>query len=141
MPPRTTKPCRNRLCRNTTASASGYCETCEPKAEAERRAKEADRNKARGSATERGYGIKWQRARAAYLKKLVLQQQLRVYPCCELCLKKGVITEATIVDHVVPHKGDKQKFWDAKNWQGLCARCHAVKTAKEDGGFGNVSKQ
>ena len=28
-------------------------------------------------------------------------------------------------------------FWDSSNWQGLCAKCHGIKTASEDGGFGN----
>ncbi|WP_289184903.1 HNH endonuclease [uncultured Parasutterella sp.] len=28
-------------------------------------------------------------------------------------------------------------FWDESNWQALCKHCHDVKTAKEDGGFGN----
>jgi 5-methylcytosine-specific restriction protein A len=34
-----------------------------------------------------------------------------------------------VVDHVIPHKGDRALFWDeANNWQALCARCHALKT-------------
>ncbi|ELK38933.1 HNH endonuclease, partial [Brevibacillus agri BAB-2500] len=47
------------------------------------------------------------------------------------------VTTATVVDHIVPHKGDMRKFWDRMNWQALCASCHSKKTAKEDGGFGN----
>ena len=31
---------------------------------------------------------------------------------------------ATVVDHIVPHKGDMALFWDKSNWQGLCAHCH-----------------
>ena len=48
---------------------------------------------------------------------------------------QGRRTPATVVDHIVPHKGDKKLFWDSGNWQPLCGPCHSRKTAKEDGGF------
>jgi len=47
---------------------------------------------------------------------------------------------ARIVDHVIPHRGDQELFWDTSNWQPLCKRCHDVKTAGEDGGFGNRAR-
>lgn len=31
---------------------------------------------------------------------------------------------ATVVDHIVPHGGDLKLFWDVKNWQPLCKKCH-----------------
>ncbi|WP_309242099.1 HNH endonuclease [Paenibacillus sp. S150] len=37
----------------------------------------------------------------------------------------------------MPHKGDMELFWNEANWQPLCASCHGIKTAKEDGGYGN----
>lgn len=37
----------------------------------------------------------------------------------------------TVVDHIVPHRGDVVLFWDQTNWQGLCASCHSSKTARE----------
>lgn len=40
---------------------------------------------------------------------------------------------ATVVDHV---DGDAMNN-DRSNLQPLCASCHAAKTAREDGGFGN----
>lgn len=43
---------------------------------------------------------------------------------------------AEVVDHIVPHKGDLSLFWSRSNWQSLCKRCHDIKTAMEDGGFG-----
>jgi 5-methylcytosine-specific restriction protein A len=46
------------------------------------------------------------------------------------------VVAAVVVDHIIPHKGDKALFWDSGNWQALCKRCHDVKTATEDGGFG-----
>lgn len=54
------------------------------------------------------------------------------HPFCAVC---GA--PATDLDHIRPHKGDKELFWDPANWQALCASCHSRKTAKEDGGYGN----
>lgn len=81
----------------------------------------------RGTAAERGYGYRWQQARERFLKR---------YPLCVHCLKDGQTQAAEVVDHKIPHKGDKALFWDQDNWQGLCKRHHDVKTATEDGGFG-----
>ena len=40
-----------------------------------------------------------------------------------------------MVDHVVPHKGDKRLFWTRQNWAASCKSCHDLKTLSE-GGFG-----
>jgi 5-methylcytosine-specific restriction protein A len=48
------------------------------------------------------------------------------------------LTPATVVDHRIPHKGDKQLFWDSTNWQAMSKPCHDRKTAREDGGFGRT---
>jgi 5-methylcytosine-specific restriction protein A len=79
--------------------------------------------------TARGYGSAWQRARLGYLKAHAL---------CVACLAAGRVAGASVVDHVIPHRGDKRLFWDAGNWQALCKGCHDAKTAREDGGYGNV---
>lgn len=84
----------------------------------------------RGTATQRGYDSRWRRAREQYLKE---------NPLCVECLKEGHITPATVIDHIVPHKGDPVLFWDKGNWQSLCKRHHDIKTAKEDGGFGKLN--
>lgn len=60
---------------------------------------------------------------------------------CVECERGGRLTPATVVDHVIPHKGDRRLFWDMSNWQALCVRCHNSKTAREDGGFGRVVKR
>lgn len=75
------------------------------------------------------YGTaRWARARCAYLQ---------AHPLCVECEKAGRLVTATVVDHVIPHRGDMKLFWDQKNWQALCKSCHDRKTAAEDGGFGN----
>jgi len=83
----------------------------------------------RESSTKRGYDRKWRKARAWYLKQ---------NPWCVRCLANHLRTVATVVDHIIPHRGDKYLFWLITNWQALCKRCHDIKTATEDGGFGRA---
>lgn len=80
----------------------------------------------RGSAHQRGYNSRWQRARAAYLA---------AHPLCVECAKHGRVTPARVVDHVRPHRGDQALFWDERNWQALCDHtspfdCHGAKTGR-----------
>ena len=51
-------------------------------------------------------------------------------PLCNECMKHGRLTPATVVDHVIPHRGDQKLFWDEANWQALCKSCHDRKTVK-----------
>ena len=74
----------------------------------------------RGSAAARGYGRRWQAARAAFLAR---------HPVCACPDRCG--RPATEVDHRVPHRGDPALFWDQANWQPLTRECHARKTAAE----------
>ena len=73
----------------------------------------------RGGADARGYNAEWRRARKAFLQK---------HPLCAECGKAGKLTPATVVDHIIPHRGDKRLFWDENNWQPLCKSCHDQKT-------------
>jgi 5-methylcytosine-specific restriction endonuclease McrA len=34
------------------------------------------------------------------------------------------VTAATVVDHIVPHRGNEALFWSIDNWQPLCQPCH-----------------
>jgi 5-methylcytosine-specific restriction protein A len=61
-------------------------------------------------------------------------------PLCVICAAKGYVKMANVVDHIIPHKGDKALFYDFDNLQSLCTRCHNRKTAREDGGFGNKQR-
>lgn len=69
----------------------------------------------RVSSARRGYGRDWQKARAQFLKD---------HPLCRDHFKRGELKPATVVDHVVPHRGDVARFWDRSNWQSLCSHCH-----------------
>ena len=73
----------------------------------------------RGGAEARGYDSRWRKARAAFLQR---------NPLCNECMKHGRLTPATVVDHVIPHRGDQKLFWDEGNWQALCKSCHDRKT-------------
>mgnify|MGYP001149970312 CR=1 FL=1 len=86
----------------------------------------------RESSTQRGYSYKWQQARKGFLAK---------HPLCAECGRQGRIAAATDLDHIIPHKGDKDAFWARSNWQALCHPCHSRKTATEDGGWGNTIKK
>jgi 5-methylcytosine-specific restriction protein A len=85
----------------------------------------------RGNSAQRGYGSKWRKARATHLEG---------EPLCRHCMARGKTTAATEVDHITPHRGDWSLFWDRLNWQSLCKACHSRKTAKENGGYGNRSR-
>lgn len=76
----------------------------------------------RGSSTQQGYGSPWRRYRASFLQ---------ANPWCVQCARVGTATPATVVDHIVPHRGDQELFWSPENHQALCKRCHDTKTARE----------
>ncbi len=63
--------------------------------------------------------------------KRLRRQILRRDPLCVECDKMGVVEPSTQADHVVPHAGDLDLFYDESNLQGLCRTCHSSKTGKE----------
>jgi len=69
----------------------------------------------RGSASERGYNHRWAKARLTFLARS---------PICIGCEAIGRIEAATIVDHVDPHHGDPEKFWNSGMWQSCCKWHH-----------------
>jgi 5-methylcytosine-specific restriction endonuclease McrA len=95
------------------------------------------------SSTARGYGYKWQQARAGYLV---------LHPFCAYCLREASISYAQdavaiglqcaragiglpyaqVVDHVTPHRGDMKLFWDSSNWQSLCSPHHSRDKQREE---------
>ena len=104
--------CRYPGCGALVGGGGGYCV---------RHSKSYE--KERGSAAERGYDARWRKARLSFL---------RDNPICNDCRDEL----ATVVDHIIPHKGNLDLFWDQENWQPLCKRCHDRKTVREDGRWG-----
>lgn len=114
---RALKECQHPRCHVLTRDR--YCEKHKPKDN-------------RASAAKRGYCYKWNKARIAYLVEHPLCE-------CKACQDSGQPLLADVVDHIIPHRGNMELFWDKKNWQAMNHICHSRKTAKEDGGFGNYS--
>lgn len=55
---------------------------------------------------------------------------LKTHPFCYICGAK-----ATVVDHIIPHRGDLSLFYDVNNVQPLCQSCHSRKTMQENNYF------
>ena len=102
-------PCGHRV-------PSGALCACQVKSTAARTARH---DAQRPSARERGYDSKWDKERAAFLK---------LNPTCRMCSDPS-----TVVDHIIPHRGDLKLFWRRSNWQPLCQHHHAsAKQAQEN---------
>lgn len=102
--------CRKAGCKVLLPKA-GWCE--QHRGESTRMFESVGR---RESAARRGYGRKWRDFR---------REWFRDQPLCVLCGKP-----ATELDHVIPHRGNMDLFWDEGNLQGLCKECHVKKTAR-----------
>ena len=112
MPYRSPTPCKHPGCAKLVPYGRIYCDVHQ-KLHGDDRA----------SSGKRGYGSRWQK------RKLMDLQQ---HPLCCSCLQQGNYVKATVVDHIVPHRGDQFLFWDESNWQPLCKACHDKKTGNED---------
>ena len=112
MPYRPKTACKHPYCNKLVDYGSDYCEE-----------HKALHKHDRKSSYERGYDNRWRKARLVFLNQ---------HPLCTRCYENGRLVRATVVDHIVPHRGDKELFWDESNWQALCERCHNQKTMTED---------
>src|SRR4051812_30753896 len=67
----------------------------------------------------------WNAIRRAQLKREVN---------CRLCVHRGRMTPAVAVDHVEPHRGRRDWFFNTFNLQSLCLHCHnSIKKRMESG--------
>jgi 5-methylcytosine-specific restriction protein A len=82
----------------------------------------------RGSSTERGYNGRWRKARLTHLARS---------PLCIGCEAAGEIVAASVVDHVDPHHGESEKFWNTAMWQSSCPWHHDVVKQKLEVMFAN----
>ena len=124
MPSKPSSGCHVQNCTALSVEQSGLCPL-------HLKARNQRVDKERGSSAERGYGVRWRKARAYYLGQ---------YPLCVMCQQEGHTTAATTVDHIIAHRGDYILMWDEGNWESLCTRHHSIKSATEDGAFGNKEK-
>ena len=112
--------CRYPLCR-LYAVRNGFCEQHAPSAA---RTAEYIRSDPRLSNLTPS-NARFRRERHAYLA---------THAVCNMCRREA----ASILDHITPHRGVPALFWNQRNWQGLCVRCHGIKTAREVWGRGNA---
>ncbi len=124
MPYKSAVPCKHSGCPELVPYGEKYCKL--------HRSLHLDEiyHKGKGKG-KRLYSSKWQKASKAFLK---------AHPLCERCKAEGRYVKATVVDHIIPHKGDRSLFWDKENWQSLCKQCHDRKTLTEDMN-GNMNKE
>ena len=106
------KPCAHPGCPKLVPRGKKYCDEHAPLHPLPSR-----------STSKLGYNKAWEKARRVYLAE---------HPLCVKCAERGVYTKATVVDHIIPHRGDRLLFWDKSNWQALCKYCHDKKTGDED---------
>ena len=122
MPTRILPGCKRAACAlRSVDGARGYCDQ-------HKAASAGGYDAARGTSSERGYDYDWQRFRTWFLAQ-------PGNALCRRCEASGRIVEAEHVDHIVSLARGGARL-DATNCQPLCAPCHSVKTATEDGGFG-----
>jgi len=112
MPIKPKKPCRYPGCPELVEN--GYCEK-------HSKSTKGRYENSRETATQRGYGTRWQKLRNSYVK---------AHPLCEECLRKGLITPVKDVHHKVKHNGDPVLLYDWDNLESLCRACHNEKTSK-----------
>lgn len=112
MPMKSRVPCKHPGCLELVPVGQKYCDKHKPLHPEEQR-----------SASARGYNSKWRRESKKFLG---------IHPLCVRCIEKGIATPATVVDHIITHRGDQELFWDRSNWQPLCKKCHDRKTMTED---------
>lgn len=116
--------CNCGPCRTPALPGSAYCQQHQKPPEQRVEAAQHERNRTRKEPWRKWYHTAhWKR-----LRTLVLARD----PICKRCNRYA----STIADHIRAHKGVWQMFVDMTNLQGLCASCHSIKTAQEDGGFG-----
>ena len=109
MPYKPRRPCRYPGCPDFAVQGQVFCSIH----------MEWSSDRQRGGASARGYDARWKKARAIFLKQ---------HPLCAFCQAEGKLVPATVVDHIIPHRGNQQLFWDQTNWESLCKTCHDKKT-------------
>ncbi len=122
MPRSAPLPCRHPGCPALVEDGCGYC----PRHQGDRRQWD---NTARAKARQSRRAWHTGDARWRALRAEVLREQ----PLCVQCARAGRLRLASVVDHVDGNAMNNER----SNLQPLCSSCHAVKTAREDGGFGN----
>lgn len=115
-----TSICRSSGCQRTAIEGKHYCSLHISK-ESSYGKRPAPQRKKSSQWHSLYYTSRWRQTSREFLKK---------YPICFICGGK-----ATVVDHIQPHRGNLDLFYDDNNLQPLCQRCHSRKTLAENNYF------
>ncbi len=119
MPYRLKRKCNQFGCKTLTTQS--YCS----KHEKPRRSwTQPNKRRDRTPEGKKIYDEQWRKLRNAFLAE-------PDNALCKECYIRGVITEATDVDHVIPIVERPDLKYDADNLQPLCKSCHSRKTCYE----------
>lgn len=88
-------------------------------------AREHDRTRAQANPLRKLYGTaRWQRLRFSVLARDLFT--------CRICGVLKSDTSLLVADHIRPHRGDVDLFWDESNLQCLCKTCHDTVKQREE---------
>lgn len=112
MPRKPKRPCSFPNCPNLTDGR--FCK------EHEKQENKRYEKYGRDPAIRRRYGRAWKRIRDSYISQ---------HPLCEECEKKGKLTKAEEIHHILPlSRGGTH---ERTNLMALCKSCHSAITAKD----------
>ena len=100
-----------KQCQRCRKLVRGKCEACKPTWTRSKVSEQAQRL----------YDHQWAKTSKRFLTE---------HPLCVECDKEGRTEAATCTDHIVPHRGNEDLFWEETNWQALCRRHHDLKTRR-----------
>lgn len=111
--------CKASGCHNLAEYPNRYCEV-------HKKLETPEKDTFLGGEYEAYKNNPWNELYRSYRWKEASKEFLRKNPICVRCGGR-----ATAVDHIKPHRGDEELFWDEFNWQPLCSECHRKKTQEE----------
>lgn len=120
------RPCLTPRCAGLVTGMASRCETCR-RARAPRRDRDADFD------ARRGVSQPWRKWYSTARWRALRDQVLQRDPLCRCEQCQGGarrVVPSTVVDHIVPHRGDPDLFWDPANLQGLSKAHHDRKTRR-----------
>lgn len=115
------RPCMGRgprrgSCPNLIQGSETCCPECKPYEKAKTRRYDQERDQL--SERQWIHSTRWRKASNKHKAE---------HPLCVECEKRGKVTPTYLTDHIIPHNGNYDLFWDQSNWQSLCNACHEMK--------------
>lgn len=116
------KQCNHAGCKTLIDYRQKYCEKHKPATKQTEADRYENRKRTGGKYFKFYHSREW---------KIASQLYKLNHPCCEKCLKEGMIRKTDITDHVIELRSDWSKRLDENNFQSLCHYHHNLKTRQE----------